>query len=76
MTAAQTSVFDASTGVTSANLTLTIASIVALIFLIWGAWIGLSQLKLWRAGQATMYDLAWSIIRAAIIMLLLGYLIR
>jgi|GEM_PF-317867 len=76
LTAVQESAFTASTQVSSANLVLAIASIVALFFLLWGVWVSLSQLKLWHEGQGTLFDLNWNILRALIIMLLLGFLIR
>ena len=72
----QEAAFFASTGIASANMVLAVASVVALFFLLWGVWIALSQLKLWHEGDGTFYDLTWNIVRASILMLLLGFLIR
>ena len=76
MTPQQLGVFQQSTGVTPANLTLVIASIVAVILLLWGCWMAYSQYKMWQNGQGSFYDMTFNLARCAMMMLLLGFLIR
>ena len=76
MSSTQITAFTSGAGVTPANLTLAIASILAVLLFLWGAWIALAQLKLWREGNGTLYDLKWNIIRSASVILLLGLIVR
>ena len=77
MTTAQVAAFSKSTGgVSPATLLTAIASILAVIYLLWLAWMAYSQLRSWQTGQGTLYDVILIILRAAVIALLAGYLIR
>ncbi|MDH3469469.1 MAG: TIGR03758 family integrating conjugative element protein, partial [Gammaproteobacteria bacterium] len=73
MNQTQLNAFQGGAGVAAADLTLVIAGVTAMLLLLWVAWVGLAQLKLWQSNQATLYDLTWNIVRATIIALLLGY---
>ena len=76
MNAPQLAAFQQSTGTTPAKLTLVIASVMAVVFLLWGCWMAYSQIKTWQNGQGTFYDMTFNLVRSAMIMLLLGFLIR
>lgn len=76
MSTQQLSAFQQSTGITPPTLTLVIASIVAVIFLLWGCWMAYSQLRMWQTGQGTFYDMTFNLGRCALIMMLLGYIIH
>lgn len=76
MTAEQLSLFEHSAGVGTNALTLLIAGVGAVIFLTWGAWIASMQLQRWQLGQISFYDLLVLLVRAAVVMMLVGYLVR
>ncbi len=76
MSAAQVTVFKASTGgITPTTLLTAVALTLAVIYLIWLAWIAYSQFRSWQTGQGTFYDLFFIIVRAAIVALMMGYTI-
>ena len=76
MTAAQRAAFESAAGVSITGLTLSIASVLAVFLLLWLAWIALAQFKLWAHKRSDAYDFFWSLLRAAIVTLVLGFLIR
>jgi hypothetical protein len=76
VTANQLALFQQSTGVSTGSLTLGIASVVALVFLTFGAWLAYRQLQRWQIGQISFYELSVLLVRAAVVMLLLGYCVR
>ena len=74
MTNAQIAAFKVSTGGTSpADLLLGVVSALAIIYLLWLAWIAHSQFRSWQTGQSTFYDLIFTIARAAMVALLVGF---
>lgn len=76
MNPAQLTAFESAAGVTAAGLTLAIAGSLAVLMLLWLTWIALAHFKLWQESRVTGYDLLWNVARAAILTLLLGFLIR
>ncbi len=76
MNAAQQTAFNAASAVTPDGLLLTIAMIAAVLYLTWLAWIAFGQFHAWRDHRATLFDMTWITIRAAFIVLLLGYFLR
>ena len=76
MTADQLTLFQQSTGFGTDTLTLAIASVGAVAFLTWGGWLAYSQLQLWQTGKVSFYGLAVALVRVAVVMMLLGYLVR
>lgn len=76
MNSAQHTAFQAGSGVTADTLLLAIASISAVLYLTWLAWIALTQYRAWNAERTTAFDMTWTIIRASILVLLLGYFLR
>ncbi|MCG5495559.1 TIGR03758 family integrating conjugative element protein [Ectothiorhodospira variabilis] len=76
MNADQQSAFEAAAGVGLDTLALTLASISAVLYLLWLAWTALTQYRAWNDKRATFFDMTWLVIRATILVLLLGFFIR
>ena len=76
MTAAQNAVFQAGSGVTPNTLLIAIASIVMTLAIVWVMWITLGAFRAWQEGQATLFDLTWSALRACIVLMVLGFYLR
>jgi integrating conjugative element protein (TIGR03758 family) len=74
--AAQQSAFTQASAVAPGTLLLTIAALAAVLYLTWLAWIAFGQFHAWRDHRATLFDLTWITLRAAFIVLLLGYFLR
>ncbi len=72
----QLAAFQAASGVTATMLLLGIASIILLLAFIWVLWVLLGTFRAWQDGNATLFDLAWSAIRASIILMVLGFYLR
>jgi hypothetical protein len=75
VTATQLALFQQSAGVSGDSLTLGITSAGATVFLSFGAWLAYRQLQHWQMGQISFYQLSVLLVRAAGVMLLLGYLV-
>ena len=74
MSAAQVKAFKTSTGgISPTDLLTVVAMTLAVIYLLWLAWIAYSQFRSWQTGQGTFYDLMFTIVRAAIVALLVGF---
>ena len=76
MTAAQNAVFQAGSGVTPHTLLLAIATIVMTLAMVWVIWITFGAFRAWQDGQATLFDLIWSTLRACILLMVLGFYLR
>jgi integrating conjugative element protein (TIGR03758 family) len=76
MTAAQNSAFQAGSGVTPATLLTGIASIVLVLAFIWVIWVSLGTFRAWQNGQAVLFDVIWSALRASIVLMVLGFYLR
>lgn len=77
MNSDQIAVFDAATGGKSpGQVSLVIASIIITLFLLWVAWIAWGNFRSWHTGSASTFDMLWSILRAAILLSVLGFYIR
>ena len=76
MTAAQNAAFQAGSGVTPATLLTGIASVVLVLAFIWVIWISLGSFRAWQNGQTVLFDVAWSTLRASIVLLVLGFYLR
>jgi hypothetical protein len=63
-------------GVPSTTLTLVIASVGAVFFLTWGGWTAYRHCQLWQSRQISFFDFILTLVRTAVMLLLLGYLIR
>ncbi|RLA58283.1 MAG: TIGR03758 family integrating conjugative element protein [Gammaproteobacteria bacterium] len=76
MTAAQQTAFQAGSGATPGTLLTAIASMVLVLAFVWVIWVVLGTFRAWQEGQATVFDLTWSTIRASIILMVLGFYLR
>jgi len=76
MTAAQQAAFQAGSGTTPGTLLTAIASMVLVLAFVWVTWVVLGTFRAWQEGQATVFDLTWSTIRASIILMVLGFYLR
>lgn len=62
--------FSAATGKTMGAVATVIMSAVAILVLLWAAWLVLSQYRLWAKDEGDLEDVIWSAIRAVIVILL------
>lgn len=76
MTGAQQVAFQAAAGVTSSTMLTAIASMVLVLAFIWVIWVTLGTFRAWQEGQATVFDLTWSTLRASIVLMVLGFYLR
>ena len=76
MTPAQQTAFQAGSGVTATTMLTAIASIVLVLAFVWVIWVALGVFRAWQEGQATVFDLTWSALRASIVLMVLGFYLR
>ncbi|MBE0435973.1 MAG: TIGR03758 family integrating conjugative element protein [Methylomicrobium sp.] len=78
MTNQQAAAFTQATGNISnpEQLLLGIAVIFAVIYLLWLVWITKSQYQAWQTRKGDFYDMTYSVLRAIVVVLLVGYFIR
>ena len=76
MTAAQNAAFQAGSGFTPATLLTGIASIVLVLAFVWVIWVSLGTFRAWQNGQAVLFDVVWSVLRASIVLMVLGFYLR
>ena len=76
MNPAQLAAFQAASGVAASTLLLGIASVILLLAFVWVVWVTLGTFRAWQDGNASLFDLAWSAIRASIILMVLGFYLR
>jgi integrating conjugative element protein (TIGR03758 family) len=73
MTPDQLAAFQAGAGVPADILLLAIASIVLLLSFVWVVWVTLGTFRAWQDGNASLFDLTWSAVRASIVLMALGF---
>ena len=76
MTPAQNTAFQAGSGVTPATLLTAIASVVLVLAFVWVIWVTLGTFRAWQNGQAVLFDVVWSALRASIVLMVLGFYLR
>lgn len=76
MTSLQEAAFRAGSGLSADALLFAIAGSVAVLATLWVSWVALGSFRAWRAGDIEIYDLLWQVVRAAIVLMILGYYIR
>lgn len=76
MNAQQRLAFEAGSGVTPDALLLTIAGVILSLAFLWVTWIAFGTFNAWQDGQASFFDLVWNVLRACIVLLVLGFYIR
>ena len=73
MTPAQSTAFQAGSGITPATLLTGIAGVVLVLAFVWVIWVTLGTFRAWQDGQAGIFDLTWGSLRASIVLLVLGF---
>ena len=68
--------FEAGSGVATTALLAAIAGAVLAPLTLWVAWVTYGALRAWRAGEASLYELLWTVLRASILLLVAGFFIR
>ena len=76
MNEAQLTAFQAGAGVEASTLLLAIASIVVLLAFVWVVWVTLGTFRAWQDGNASLFDVVWSALRASIVLMVLGFYLR
>lgn len=76
MTSAQETAFQAGSGIAATTLLTAIASMVLVLAFVWVIWVSLGVFRTWQEGQATVFDLVWCLVRASIVLLVLGFYVR
>ncbi len=76
MTAAQNAAFQAGSGVSPETLLTAIASVILVLVFIWVIWVSLGTFRAWQNGQIALFDVAWSTLRASIVLMVLGFYLR
>ena len=76
MNEAQLMAFQAGSGMQASTLLLAIASIVVVLAFVWVVWVTLGTFRAWQDGNASLFDLAWSALRASIVLMVLGFYLR
>jgi len=76
MTGAQSTAFQAGSGVTAGTLLGAIAGVVLVLAFVWVIWVTIGTFRAWQGGQVGLFDLMWSALRASIVLLVLGFYLR
>ena len=76
MNAAQSAAFQAGSGIPPATLLNGIAAVVLVLAFVWVIWVSVGTLRAWQDGQVGVFDLAWGVLRASIVLLVLGFYLR
>ena len=76
MTGAQNAAFMAGAGITPNTLLVSIAGMTLTLSLIWALWHIFGTFGAWQAGRASLFDLIWGVLRASIVLLVLGFYLR
>ena len=53
-----------------------IAAVVLVLAFVWVIWVSVGTLRAWQDGQVGIFDLAWGVLRASIVLLVLGFYLR
>lgn len=76
MRATQQAAFQAGAGISANAVLIGVASIVMVLIFIWALWVTFGMFRAWHEGNATLFDLAWSALRASIVVMALGFYVR
>ena len=76
MTAGQNAAFEAGAGIPPNTLLIAISGITLTLSLVWALWLTFGAFTAWQTGRATLFDLLWSVLRACIVLLVLGFYLR
>jgi integrating conjugative element protein (TIGR03758 family) len=73
---AQDAAFTAGSGQLASNVLLGFASIVMVFLVLWVAWVGFAVFDRWRSGGLEFGEFAWYLVRASMILMVVGYFVR
>ncbi len=76
MNSIQEAAFRAGSGIAANELLFAIAGATAVLALLWVTWVAIGAFRAWRLGQIEIYDFLWQVVRAAIVLLILGFYVR
>lgn len=76
MNTVQKQAFLAGSGVESSAMLLAIKSSLIVLILIWTTWVAVGAFRAWRFGDLEIYDFLWQVMRASIILLVIGFYIQ
>ena len=76
MTAAETAAFTAGAGAPPDTVLLAIAGSTLTLALVWAMWLTMGIFAAWQTGRATLFDVLWAVLRACIVLLVLGVIVR
>ena len=77
MTSEQAAAFrDGAGNLPAETLSLAIAMIAMTLLTLWTAWVAFGQYRAWLKQQVSAFDLLWLVLRASMVLLLLGFFIR
>ena len=76
MNAEQSAAFSAAAGHGPASMLLAIAWIVITLFILWVVWIAWGNYRAWTSGDVSVFDMLWSVLRATLLLMLLGFYLR
>lgn len=76
MTAAETAAFAAGAGASPNSVLLAIAGSTLTLALVWAMWLTMGVFAAWQTGRASLFELLWAVLRACIVLLVLGFIVR
>ena len=76
MTNQQRLAFEAASGASPDALLLGIAGVILTLTFIWVAWLAFGTFNAWQEGKASFLDLIWQVLRACIVLMVLGFYVR
>ena len=76
MNAAQIAQFTAASGHSPSAVLLMIAHIIMVLLMLWVVWVGWGYYRAWHTGGLSAFDMTWGLLRATVLLLILGYFLR
>ncbi|MDX1654082.1 MAG: DUF3262 family protein [Candidatus Competibacteraceae bacterium] len=68
--------FESGSGIAPADLLLTVAATLAALALVWMSALAIGRFGAWQQRRASFYDLLVSVVRCAVLVMLLGFFVR
>jgi len=76
MSPEQAAAFQAGSGAPHGVVLTAIAGIILTLIFVWVIWVTLGSFRAWQGGQIALLDLVWAVLRASILLLVLGFYLR
>ena len=76
MNAAQIAAFAAAAHHPPDAVLRSIAAIVITLFVLWVVWVAWGNYRAWTTGDVSVFDMLWSVLRATVLLMLLGFYLR